>query len=782
MADITYLYNNFLLGEITPKMQGQSNSPLYKVSCKEATNVKVTREAAITRRSGTIYQDETATTTETRLIELDHTNGSFFQLEFSNLKFRIFKDGVLQGAPTEVTTVYTTADLPNISYDIDNDQIYLTTGTHPPKVITRISDTNWTFEDVNFTCAPFFEINHPTYGRTKDLGNTAITISSLSANTLGGSATLVMSGDLFEAEDVGKFIRIKNFTSNPSDEANASITTTNTTTNVLVQDGYVNLYNSTFGTSDSTVPNLYVLLPAITTATRTTPYSTIVTTTTRSYNGSSPATTGTTGGNANGTWSYITDMYTGSVQTNETYTVTGNETETWGLVQITGYTNATTVTVEIKRELSSTNFHSSQQWQMSMFGENTGYPKEIVFHESRLLYKNIGEYQDVLVGSKTNKILDFENGEDKEGTLTAASGFYYKLSGVNSIKWAISAQRLVIGSSTGVYSLVGRSDTGLNALEAPIFRKIADSKCNKIKPLFMQDAIFYVHQNRKAIGHLSFQQGAFSGFIFKDISRYCEHLLTAGIKNIVQQNEYLWALTLDGQLKGMTYEENEQVLGGHKHTIGGSIDSMCVTNGELYLVVDRTINSTTVKYLEKMAPDIQNEAQGDTVCVDSAVIYTGSAITTLTGLDHLEGETVEILVDGFTHNDQVVESGQIELDSPAEKVIAGLSYTSVFETNEMNEGNRKGSREGKKTDITNIGLKLLNTNGINIISKTGVPNAPPFNIGQIYGEGSKFFTGTLKKTYKNNNTLNPTVKVASFKALPFTVQSIVADCGVTETS
>ena len=40
--------------------------------------------------------------------------------------------------------------------------------------------------------------------------------------------------------------------------------------------------------------------------------------------------------------------------------------------------------------------------------------------------------------------------------------------------------------------------------------------------------------------------------------------------------------------------------------------------------------------------------------VDSHLTYSGSATTTLSGLSHLEGQTVSVLADGSTHPDRVV--------------------------------------------------------------------------------------------------------------------------------
>lgn len=57
--------------------------------------------------------------------------------------------------------------------------------------------------------------------------------------------------------------------------------------------------------------------------------------------------------------------------------------------------------------------------------------------------------------------------------------------------------------------------------------------------------------------------------------------------------------------------------------------------------------------------------------------YAQQVVISVSGLTHLEGETVQILADGATHPDKVVdESGAITLDRYANKIHVGLGYQS----------------------------------------------------------------------------------------------------------
>lgn len=54
-------------------------------------------------------------------------------------------------------------------------------------------------------------------------------------------------------------------------------------------------------------------------------------------------------------------------------------------------------------------------------------------------------------------------------------------------------------------------------------------------------------------------------------------------------------------------------------------------------------------------------------------------MTTVTGYDHLEGETVSILADGELQDDQVVTNGTITLTGTITNYHIGLAYTSKLQ-------------------------------------------------------------------------------------------------------
>ena len=100
--------------------------------------------------------------------------------------------------------------------------------------------------------------------------------------------------------------------------------------------------------------------------------------------------------------------------------------------------------------------------------------------------------------------------------------------------------------------------------------------------------------------------------------------------------------------------------------------------------------------------------------LDSHLSYSGSATTTLSGLAHLEGQTVSILADGSVHANKVVSSGQITLDRSVTKACVGLAYDSILQTMRVEGGAAEGTSQGKTKRISKVVLRLFETVGVKV--------------------------------------------------------------------
>lgn len=197
-----------------------------------------------------------------------------------------------------------------------------------------------------------------------------------------------------------------------------------------------------------------------------------------------------------------------------------------------------------------------------------------------------------------------------------------------------------------------------------------------------------------------------------------ENVTESGVTELSYQQEpdsILWGVRTDGKLIGLTYQRPEEVVGWHIHELGGSfgsdsfghVESIATIPGDadeddLYLVVKRTVNGSTRRYVEYLTDYDFGDSISDAFFIDSGLLYSGSAVTTISGLDHLEGQSVSILADGATHPDKTVSGGSITLERSATKVQVGLSYTSLLQTMRVEAGAAEGVAQGQTKEYTKL--------------------------------------------------------------------------------
>jgi hypothetical protein len=172
----------------------------------------------------------------------------------------------------------------------------------------------------------------------------------------------------------------------------------------------------------------------------------------------------------------------------------------------------------------------------------------------------------------------------------------------------------------------------------------------------------------------------------------------------------LWVVRNDGTLLGMTYLPEQQVFGWHAHDTEGGVFESCTAVAEnnedaLYVVVRRTINGRSVRYVERLNTRVLVDP-ADAFYVDSGLSYSGIPISTLSGLHHLEGQPVDILADGAVEPRQVVSNGQVTLSQAASKVSVGLPITADVATLPLALEGAAASGQGTAKNVNKVHLRV----------------------------------------------------------------------------
>jgi hypothetical protein len=161
---------------------------------------------------------------------------------------------------------------------------------------------------------------------------------------------------------------------------------------------------------------------------------------------------------------------------------------------------------------------------------------------------------------------------------------------------------------------------------------------SNVQPVIINNALVYCGARGGHVRELGYNWQA-SGFITNDLSIRSAHLFDnyeisdmAFAKAPIQM---VWFVSTSGMLLGLTYTPEQQVGAWHKHDTDGVFESCTVVaegiEDRLYVVVKRTINGQTKRYVERMASRHFDSIEG-AFFVDSGATYDGTntSATTVT--------------------------------------------------------------------------------------------------------------------------------------------------------
>ncbi len=768
MARVHPFQTNFTAGELTPKLFGQVDFKKYNNGAETLENLTVFPQGGAKRRYGSKFVCEVKDSSKaTRLIPFEFNIEQSYILEFGNLYIRFYKDngqiteatksitaitkanpavvtasshgysngddvwindvggmtevnsrkytvankttntfelsGVDSSSYTtytsggtaakvyQITTEYTDSQLADLQFAQSADVMYITHPAHEPTKLTRTGHTSWTIADVDFEKGPYLD------------DNTTDTTLTASATTVGTGRTLTASASLFASTDVGRLF--------------------------------------TLGT---------------------------------------------------------------------------------GHGKITAYTSATVVTVEVLVALTSS---GSTTWSLGAWSNTTGFPRAVSFFEQRLMFAGSTGYPQTIWASQSGLYENFD-----EADADAADAFIYTIAAnkVNTIRWLAPSKDLIVGTAGSEYKVGRPTGEPLKPDNVNIAQQTTYG-VYPVKPIQVGNVILFVQRQQKKVRefYYKFEDDAYSA---PDMTILSEHITEGGITEVdfaQEPDAIYYAVRSDGELLGMTYQREENVIAWHRNVFGGKNSTCTVTvtdyanipvgsrlvltksdgtsvtftsetagssspsetngwrpntnnnttadniytaiNGhadftvsnpaanvvtitetspsatgfltitstdgvrlavtnethadvksvasipesgedQVWVIVERIINGSTVKYVEYL---------DSTVNMDSTLSGTvdGSS-TSVTGLDHLEGQKVQILIDDAVYPAQTVSSGAITVSLPSthstKTIEIGLGYVSTLKTLKVEAGSQAGSAQGRKKRYNEVMVRFLNTTGATI--------------------------------------------------------------------
>ena len=352
-------------------------------------------------------------------------------------------------------------------------------------------------------------------------------------------------------------------------------------------------------------------------------------------------------------------------------------------------------------------------------------PSCVSFFEQRLVFANTNNNPQTLWFSKAGDYENFTTGSNADDAMiyTIASNQ------VNAIQYLKAVRTLVVGTSGGEFTVsADGTDASITPTNVTIKRQSSFGSAG-VDAIPAGNAILFLQKAKRKIRELAYNFDS-DGYVAPDLTILNDTVTKSGIVQMIFQQEpdsIIWCVRDDGELAGLTYQRSENVVSWHRHIFGGvfgSGNSVCesaasisgvLTEDELWVIVKRTINGATKRYVECFSDfDFDETDATDFKFLDSHLNYSGSATTTLSGLSHLEGQSVSILADGSVHANKTVSSGAVTLDRSVTKACVGLAYDSVLQTMRIEGGAAEGTSQGKTKRISKVVLRLFETVGVKV--------------------------------------------------------------------
>lgn len=586
--------------------------------------------------------------------------------------------------PYEVANPYLTADLFELKMEQSADVLYITHPDYEIRKLSRLSNDNWTITAIDIQNGPFRTQNTITAGTiaaSATTGVVTLTASGCTPFVSGTTAGHLPSGTAAtDKSQTGALFKLVH----PLGTLEYSETLTDNYTNSQTENtswmdcgtvykgggwkietqgtwtGTLNIQrNYTIGAAHGAAGWEDAMPPYTSTDDRN------VITTTRTEDGEDAS---------------YRAILTESGDASEACKVyfTTDQTEHIGIVEITAVASATSATGTVIKTLGS--IDATHKWSEGSWSNYRGWPIAVAFFEDRLTFGGNASQPDTVWGSVTSKYENMLAGVNDDDawifTLTSRQ--------VNAIQWIVGKDKILIGTSGAEWTLDGSNDEPLTGGTVPKAVQHSTYGSENLQATLANESVLFFQQGAEKMRELAYNW-EIDSYVAPDMTILAKEVTGDGITDTAFQqipDAILWCVRDDGEIATFSYERKENITAWSRMITDGDFESVAVINGstedEVWVSVERTIDSNTVRYIEYFSTRDFGSDVNDAFYVDCGATYTSTS--SITDLTWLEGETVSILADGDVLDSNTVSSSTIGLGATYSTVQVGLPYTVQMKT------------------------------------------------------------------------------------------------------
>ena len=213
------IFTNFTAGELSPRLEGRVDLQKYPNGCQTLENMIVQKHGPASRRGGFYFSAEVKDSSKkTRILPFEFSATQAYIIEFGDQYVRfyrnygqissgpfseVFDTPFSKGSAYEVSTPYLEAELFDLVITQSADVLYIAHQNHEPRTLSRLADTNWNLDIIQFLDGPYEPVNatETTLGLSATSG-TGVTVTASAATGINDNAG-------FLSTDVGRLIRFE---------------------------------------------------------------------------------------------------------------------------------------------------------------------------------------------------------------------------------------------------------------------------------------------------------------------------------------------------------------------------------------------------------------------------------------------------------------------------------------------------------------------------------------------------------------------------------------------
>lgn len=337
-------------------------------------------------------------------------------------------------------------------------------------------------------------------------------------------------------------------------------------------------------------------------------------------------------------------------------------------------------------------------------------PATSAYFQQRRLYASTLDRPLTLWGSRPG----FYDNFSKSNPTIDSDSYEFTISAqqVNAIKHMIAMPGgLVLFSDSGVLQLTGGSSNPTNpAAVTPSSAVIVPQSffgCSDLKPIVINYDILFNQSEGSLVRKLTYNffVNIYTGTDVTVLSSHLFYPFTL-VSWAYQDSPFkvIWCVRSDGKLLSLTYLPEQEVLGWAQHDTNGIYEQVAVVREGVTDAVYFIVNRGGKRFVERLCDRVYNQIS-DAWCLDAALSYQGAPTTTVHGLDHLNGYTVYGLTDGIVQGPVPVVLGTATFPVAASQIVVGLLFIADLETMPLDAGEPTISGSRKNTNSATLRVR-----------------------------------------------------------------------------